>query len=261
MTEILVPYFKTGLENNELCLWITAQPLEAEEAKETLRGAVSDFDSYLAKGQIKIISYTCLHVARHIYDSERVINYWIEKLNNALENGYSGLRLSGNISWVEKKDWGYFVDYIGKLDDIIGKYRMIALGSYLVDKYSTIDIVEVVSNHQFSLSKKEGKWEKITNFGRQKTEEAVIHATKDWKYTFDAVPDLIAILDTEFRIVRANNAMAASLGMTPEQCSGLTCYKVVHGTDEPLFFCPHSQLMIALNTLWRFVRIFSVVIL
>jgi hypothetical protein len=73
LTEILVPYFKTGLENNELCLWITAQPLEAEEAKETLRGAVSDFDSYLAKGPIEIISYTCLHVARHIYDSERVI--------------------------------------------------------------------------------------------------------------------------------------------------------------------------------------------
>jgi hypothetical protein len=56
---------------------------------------------------------------------------------------------------------------------------MIALGSYLVDKYSTIDIIEVVSNHQFSLSKKEGKWEMITNFGRQKAEEAVIHATKD----------------------------------------------------------------------------------
>jgi hypothetical protein len=79
---------------------------------------------------------------------------------------------------VGKKDWVYFVDYMGKLDDIIGKYRMIALGSYLVDKYSTIYIVEVVSNHQFSLSKKEGKWEKINNFGRKKAEEAVIHATK-----------------------------------------------------------------------------------
>lgn len=119
-----------------------------------------------------------MQVARHISDSERIINYWIEKLNHALESGYSGLRFSGNSSWVGKKDWVYFVDYMGKLDDIIGKYRMIALGSYLVDKYSTIYIVEVVSNHQFSLSKKEGKWEKINNFGRKKAEEAVIHATK-----------------------------------------------------------------------------------
>jgi len=243
LTKILVPYFKAGLENNELCIWITAQPLEAEDAKKALKGAVSDFDSYLAKGQIEIISYTCMHVARHIYDSERIINYWIEKLNHALESGYSGLRFSGNIYWVEKKDWGYFVDYIGKLDDIIGKYRMIALGSYLVDKYSTIDIVEVVSNHQFSLSKKEGKWEKINNLGRQKAEEVISRDIEDWKYTFDAVPDLIVIIDTEFRIVRANKAMAASLGMTSKECIGLTCYRVVHGTDEPPFFCPDRQLL------------------
>src|SRR5450759_3233709 len=28
LTDILVPYFKAGLENNEFCLWITSQPLE-----------------------------------------------------------------------------------------------------------------------------------------------------------------------------------------------------------------------------------------
>jgi len=90
LKEILVPYFETGLENNEFCLWITVQPLEVEDAKEALRGAISDFESYLAKGQIEIISYNCLQVARHIYDSERVINYWIEKLNSALGSGYIG---------------------------------------------------------------------------------------------------------------------------------------------------------------------------
>ena len=57
------------------------------------------------------------------------------------------------------------------------------------------------------------------------------------------MPDLISILDTEYRIVRANRAMAARLGMTPEECVGLTCYRVIHGTDEPPSFCPHRQLL------------------
>jgi hypothetical protein len=57
------------------------------------------------------------------------------------------------------------------------------------------------------------------------------------------VPDLIAIIDTEFLIVHANKAMAASLGMTPKEFIGLTCYRIVHGTDEPPFFCPHRQLL------------------
>ena len=37
--------------------------------------------------------------------------------------------------------------------------------------------------------------------------------------------------------------MAARLGVTPEECVGLTCYRVVHGTDEPPSFCPHRQLL------------------
>ena len=56
LTDILVPYFKAGLENNEFCLWVTSQPLEVEDAKEALRRAVPDLDSYLDKGQIEIIS-------------------------------------------------------------------------------------------------------------------------------------------------------------------------------------------------------------
>ena len=154
LADLLVPYFKVGLENNEFCLWVTSQPLEVEDAKEALRRAVPDLDSYLDKRQIEIIPYTCLHVTGSIYDSERVINYWIEKLNHALESGYEGMRLSGNTSWLEKKYWGYFVDYMGKMDNIIGEYRMIALGSYFTDKYSTAEIIEVASNHQFSLIKK-----------------------------------------------------------------------------------------------------------
>jgi PAS domain-containing protein len=120
---------------------------------------------------------------------------------------------------------------------------MIALGSYFIDKYNIAEITEVVSNHQFSFVKREGKWERIDNLERKKAEETAIRATKDWEHTFDTVPDLIAIIDTEFRVVRANKAMAARLGVKPEACVGLTCYCVVHGTDEPPSFCPHRQLL------------------
>ncbi|NLO29334.1 MAG: hypothetical protein GX120_02190, partial [Methanosarcina mazei] len=36
LIEIFIPYFKAGLENNELCLWITSDPLGVEDAKEAL---------------------------------------------------------------------------------------------------------------------------------------------------------------------------------------------------------------------------------
>ena len=36
LIDTLVPYFKAGLENNEFCMWITSEPLRAEEAKAAL---------------------------------------------------------------------------------------------------------------------------------------------------------------------------------------------------------------------------------
>jgi PAS domain S-box-containing protein len=61
--------------------------------------------------------------------------------------------------------------------------------------------------------------------------------------TFNAVPDAGAIIDRNHQIVQVNKAMAERLGVTPEQCTGLTCHTVVHGLEAPPPFCPHSRLL------------------
>ncbi len=75
---------------------------------------------------------------------------------------------------------------------------------------------------------------------RMRAEDELRRATEAWERTFDAVPDLIAILDDQHRIVRANRAMAERLGTTPQNCVGLSCFSCVHGADAPPSFCPHA---------------------
>ena len=43
---------------------------------------------------------------------------------------------------------------------------------------------------------------------RKQAEKKIIQAKEEWAMTFDAVPDLIAILNEQYRIVRVNKAMA-----------------------------------------------------
>jgi PAS domain S-box-containing protein len=76
---------------------------------------------------------------------------------------------------------------------------------------------------------------------RQRVEEALRASAADWERTFNSVPDCVAILDVEHRIVRANRAMAERLGLTTAQCAGLRCYEAVHGTTQPPDFCPHTH--------------------
>ncbi|MDQ1275714.1 MAG: hypothetical protein QG610_1289, partial [Euryarchaeota archaeon] len=243
LKDVLVPYFKAGLKNNEFCMWITSEPLDVEEAKEALRRDVPDIDFYLEKGQIEIIPYTHWYMHEGVFDSKRILEGWVEKLNNALKNGYDGLRLSGNTFWLEKRDWDSFVDYEEEIDKVLGNYRMIALCTYSLERCNSTEIIDVVVNHQFSLIKKEGEWEQIESSRSKKAEEAAVQAARHWEYTFDAMPDLIAILDDQYRIVRANKSMASKFNLTPEECTGLTCYEAIHGSEEPPFFCPHRQLL------------------
>ncbi len=71
-------------------------------------------------------------------------------------------------------------------------------------------------------------------------EQKIIRAKKQWEATFDAVPDLIAILDDRHRIRRINRPMAERLGISPQQAIGSPCYSIVHGTNGPIAGCPHS---------------------
>ena len=78
---------------------------------------------------------------------------------------------------------------------------------------------------------------------RHRTEEALRLAKEEWERTFQAVPDLIAVLDDKHRVVRTNQAMADRLHVQPDQCIGLYCYEHVHGTGCPPDFCPHTQTL------------------
>jgi PAS domain S-box-containing protein len=67
-------------------------------------------------------------------------------------------------------------------------------------------------------------------------------AKKQWERTFDSVPDMIMLLDTNFNIVRINKAAAEALKADPATLIGQKCYRLVHHTSGPPKFCPHLQL-------------------
>lgn len=78
---------------------------------------------------------------------------------------------------------------------------------------------------------------------RQRLQKAILHEKEQWELTFDAVPDMVAIIDNQFRITRVNRAMADRLGVTPAEAVGLRCHDVVHHTSVPHGLCPHRLLL------------------
>ena len=249
LMEILVPYFKTGLENNEFCMWVTSQPLEVEEAKEALRKAVPDIDVYLEKGQLEIIPYSHWYVKEGTFDSDRVLNGWVEKLNKALANGYDGLRLTGNTFWLEKEDWNDFVDYEKEVDRVIGNYQMIALCTYNLDRCNATEIIDVVINHQFALIKKNGKWTQIESSKRKEAEKiAILQSLRLHENqaklvaALENMTDAVFVSDTQGKFIDFNDAFVTyhkfknkdECSKTFADCSNILDVFMEDGTPAPV---------------------------
>ncbi len=79
LLDILVPYFKAGLENNEFCMWITSEPLSAEDAEKSLSQAVTNLDEYIKKGQIEILDYSDWYTKTGVFEADRVLRGWVQK--------------------------------------------------------------------------------------------------------------------------------------------------------------------------------------
>ena len=173
LMDILAPYFKVGLENNEFCLWVISQPFKLEDAKETLRRVIPDLNIYLEKGQIEIISYKDWFFTEGIFDIKRVLNNRIERLNYASLNGYEGFRLFSNTSWLRKEDWNSYLKYMELSDNIIDNYQMISLSTHSLDSYSVDEVIQLSLNHQFTLVKSEGKWKSFESIKRKLDEEKI----------------------------------------------------------------------------------------
>lgn len=71
-----------------------------------------------------------------------------------------------------------------------------------------------------------------------KAQAELVRATNEWARTFDAVSDLIFILDDRRRIVRVNKALAEKLGTDACSVAGLPCEAIFDSNRNLRFLCP-----------------------
>jgi PAS domain S-box-containing protein len=208
LVDILVPYFKAGLENNEFCMWVTSDPLGPEEGREALSKEIPDLNRHIKEGRIEFLKYSDWYTKGGSFDEERVLSGWVEKMKGARARGLDGLRLSGNTFWLEKEDWASFTAYEQKVNETLHNYRIIALCTYSLEKCKTTEILDVVSNHEFALIRTSGEWRLIESSEVKKT-KAALQAAHDRLYsTLESITDGFILLDRDWRVSYVNETGA-----------------------------------------------------
>ncbi len=162
LLDVLIPYFRAGLEGNELCVLVTSDFLTEADVKKAMKKSIAGFSDYLERGQMEIFPYTDWYLKGGSFDLKRTLNMWMEKHDKALSKGYDGLRVSGNPYWIDnKKDWDDFALYEAEINKVIGGTKLLVLCTYSLKKCGVSEILDVVKNHEFALAMNRGTWQLV----------------------------------------------------------------------------------------------------
>ena len=104
LLDTLISYCKSGLEREEYCLWIVAEPLTIAEAREALHDAVPDLDRHLADARFELVAARDWFLQGGTFDGQRLTAAWYEKLARVSARGYPGMRVTGDTTWLVEKD-------------------------------------------------------------------------------------------------------------------------------------------------------------
>jgi C4-dicarboxylate-specific signal transduction histidine kinase len=159
LLDTLISYCKSGLEREEYCLWIVAEPLTIEEARAALKNAVPDLDRYFASSRLEIVPARDWFLPGGVFDGKTLTASWYEKLASLSAKGYPGMRITGDTTWLSKKEWTHFCDYEDGLNEVIGNQRLAVLCTYPLAACGAPQILDVVRTHQFVLARRHGNWD------------------------------------------------------------------------------------------------------
>ena len=157
----LVPYFVAGLRGNERCLWVTAPPLPEREAVQALSAAWDGVDEAIRAGALRILDFDRWYASSAGLKGVEVVRSWLEEEERALADGYNGLRIAGNTSFLEPGDWSTFMAYEQAVTAGFYGRRIVALCSYALAQCNGQQMNEVMHAHHFAFERPDADWQVV----------------------------------------------------------------------------------------------------
>jgi PAS domain S-box-containing protein len=245
LRDLLVPYFKAGLENNERCLWVTGSAFNADQARAALRAEVSDLDKREREKQIEIANAGEWYASGEKLRPHDIVLGLLQREQEAVGLGYEGLRTNGNCAWVSADQWPDFRDYELLVHQGIRERRMICMCSYCMDQLQDGSHLDVMRCHDIVIP---------TSFPapvplREVKQPSYDLNSVDINSVLEALPAAIYVTDRDGYLTYYNRAAADLWGYRPQIGQQRWCgtWKIFlfDGTHVPHDQCP---MAVALQT-------------
>jgi len=146
--EVLLPYFKEGLDNKEEVITILESNTHHDHCCR-LEDAGIALESKLENGQLKVLASEDTYLQGNTFTADRMYNMLEQVLINAQDGPYGTVRTCGDMEWALKNLPGTdeLMEYEARVNLLTPKYECTLLCVYDINRFSGRAIADVLASH------------------------------------------------------------------------------------------------------------------
>ncbi|HWJ27945.1 MAG TPA: PAS domain S-box protein [Flavisolibacter sp.] len=168
LQHLIAPYFKSGLESNECCIWIASGSTPYSSAVSLLKRCIPEAGQFLKHGKI-LVNTDEWKAADGGFDLQSMFSWLDQTLAQKLKEGASGLRICLCPAALRKLG-GLSISSFEKELDLFLPYRaMIMLCYHKIQGASSEDVLDISASNLFVGAYRNGTWQIIKSPGQYKS--------------------------------------------------------------------------------------------
>jgi PAS domain S-box-containing protein len=263
---VAVPFILDGLAKEQRCIYI-ADDNSADVVLGALREAGIDTDEASRRGALQILARRDSCLRHGSFDPDAMVEFLGEATGGARAEGCSALRFAEEMTWALGGAPGSerLIEYEARLNDFLPEVDALALCQYNRGRFPPETMLDVIRTHPAVIigdtrcdnpfyvppddllqprdkaREVERVLDAIALAGRSRVE--LQEASRAWSATFDAINDMVCLLDRDGTVLRCNRSMAGMFGLTQAQVAGRKCFELMHGGDTFFEACPYREML------------------
>ncbi len=234
-TDIVLPFLRAGLENNEFCIWVATDLIDPAAAQEAMADGWPACQEYVDRGQMRFLDHNGWYYRQGPFEPAKMVENTLDIVGRAIQNEYEGMRIASGMSWFDECQWGLLAEFERNLTRLDSSHPLLSICSYNFEKCSPAEVIELFQIHGSAILRRENRWEVLRAPAKSVVIEkplpaeappasaaskAPTDAEEQMQVVFEGVRDAIVILDMAGKIIRVNKRVPELFGYTESAVVG-----------------------------------------
>jgi PAS domain S-box-containing protein len=145
---VAIPFIRIGLERGEKCIYIADNGTEAV-VRDAMYAEGIDVERAIATDSLALKKKEATYLKHGSFDPEWMFTFWADATAEAMSQGFSALRATGETEWVFRGAPGFerWMEYESRLTHMLARLNCVALCQYNRQLFPPELILDVIRTH------------------------------------------------------------------------------------------------------------------